>query len=389
MNYLELARQHETQIIAWRRDIHQHPELGFEEKRTASLVANALRDMGIEIETGIGRTGVVAHIGNGNGRKIGIRADMDALPIQETVDLPFASKIPGKMHACGHDAHTAILLGVASILQSIPEIDGEIRLLFQPSEERWEADGTSGATAMIADHAMDDLDAVIALHVNSLLPVGQIEVTDGMALAAVDTFTATVFGTGCHGATPHVGVDPIWIAAQVINAIQSIRSRRTNPTSASVVTIGSIHAGSAPNVIPDQVTFSGTIRSFEASIREQIHAELDRAFSIAKTLGGDYTLDINHGYPSLHNDPKIASLMREVSAGYLGGENATVGKPMMGGEDFAYMAQKVPGAMLTLGARYDDVHRPHHSPIFALGEDSFKYGSAILAESAIRLLQQD
>lgn len=389
MNFLDIAKELEPQIIAWRRDIHQHPELGFEETRTANVVANALREMGVEVETGVGRTGVVARFGNGNGRKVGIRADMDALPIQEAVELPFASVTPGKMHACGHDAHTAMLLGVAKILQAVPDINGEIRLLFQPSEERWDADGISGATAMIADKALDELDAVIALHVNSLLPVGQVEVTDGMALAAVDTFTATIMGVGCHGAMPHVGIDPIWIAAQVINAVQSIRSRRTNPTSGSVVTIGSIHAGDAPNVIPDRVTLNGTIRSFEESIRNQIHEELDRAFSIARTLGGDYELHIQRGYPALYNDPSIAALMRDVSAGYVGTENSRVGAPIMGAEDFAYMAQKAPGAMLTLGARYDDVNRPHHSPIFALGEDAFKYGTAILAESALRLLQDN
>jgi len=387
MNFLQMATEIEPQIIAWRREIHQYPELGFEETRTANLVANALREMGVEVETGVGRTGVVARFGNGNGRKVGIRADMDALPIQEAVDLPFASTTPGKMHACGHDAHTAMLMGVAKVLQAMPEINGEIRLLFQPSEERWDADGVSGATAMIADKALDDLDAVIAIHVNSLLPVGQIEVTDGMALAAVDTFTATIFGVGCHGAMPHVGIDPIWISAQVINAVQSIRSRRTNPTSGSVVTIGSIHAGDAPNVIPDRVQLNGTIRSFDESIRNQIHEELDRAFSVARTLGGDYELHIQRGYPALYNEPAIAALMRDVSAEYLGKENSRVGNPIMGAEDFAYMAQKAPGAMLSLGARYDDMNRPHHSPIFALGEDAFKYGTAILAESAMKLLQ--
>ncbi|MDQ7025816.1 MAG: amidohydrolase [Anaerolineae bacterium] len=389
MDFLEKAKAIEDQIIAWRRAIHANPELGFEEHKTASLVLEALRDMGIEAQAGVGRTGVVARIGNGDGRKIGIRADMDALPLDEAVDLPFKSTVAGKMHACGHDAHTAMLLGVAKILHDMPDINGEIRLLFQPSEERWGADGISGATAMISDNALEELDAVIAVHVDSMTPVGEITVSDGNASAAADMFYATIKGIGCHGASPHTGVDPIWIAAQVINAVQAIRSRRTDPTTGSVISMGAIHGGSAPNIIPAEVTINGTIRTFDEDIRNQIHEELDKAFQIARTLGGDYELNISKGYPPMWNDPSIAQLLRDVSAGILGAENAQEGKPGMFGEDFAYMQKKAPGAMLSLGARYDDQHRPHHSPIFALGEDSFKYGTAIMAESAVRLLKQD
>jgi amidohydrolase len=388
MDFLEKAQEIEEQIIAWRRDIHANPELGFEEKRTANVVAEALREMGIETEVGVGRTGVVARIGNGNGRKIGIRADMDALPIQESVDLPFASTVAGKMHACGHDAHTAMLLGVARILHDIPEINGEIRLLFQPSEERWDEQGISGATAMISDKALDELDSVIALHVNSMLQIGEVQVTDGMALAAVDTFIAKVKGVGCHGAMPHTGIDPIWITSQVINAIQAIRSRRTDPTSASVVTIGAIHGGDAPNVIPHEVELRGTIRSFDEEIRDQIHTELDKAFQITCVFGGDYELEIQRGYPAMFNDPIVAQLLRDVATKNVGAEKTTLGEPRMGAEDFAYMTQKAPGAMMFLGAKFDEQHRPHHSPIFAISEEPLKYGSAILAETAMRLLTQ-
>lgn len=383
-DFLEKSKAIEDQIIAWRRDIHQNPELGFEETRTANVVAQALREMGVEAEVGVGRTGVVARIGNGEGAKIGIRADMDALPIQETVDLPFASQIDGKMHACGHDAHTAMLLGAARILNDM-DIDGEIRLLFQPSEEKWDDDGVSGATAMIDDSAVEGLDRVIALHVDSTMPVGEVAVTDGFALAAVDSFTATIIGEGTHGASPHLGIDPIFISAQVINAVQGIRSRRTDPTSASVVTIGAIHGGTATNIIPNEVTFMGTIRSYDEDIRAQLHDELDKAFSIARAMGGDYKLEIQRGYPALYNDPAVAGLLRDIAGQYV---TANVGAPKMGAEDFAYMAQKAPGAMLFLGAKFDDKHRPHHSPIFAIGEDSFKYGSAILAETAVALMKQ-
>ena len=198
MDFLEKATEIEDQIIAWRRDIHANPELGFEETRTANVVAQTLREMGVEVEVGVGRTGVVARLGNGQGPKIGIRADMDALPIQEEVDLAFKSTVPGKMHACGHDAHTAMLLGAARILHDM-DIDGEVRLLFQPSEEKWDADGVSGATAMISDNALEELDKVIALHVDSTMPVGEIAIGEGYVLAAVDTFEATIKGEGTHG----------------------------------------------------------------------------------------------------------------------------------------------------------------------------------------------
>lgn len=388
MDFLEKATEIEDQIIAWRRDIHANPELGFEETRTANVVAEALREMGIETEVGVGKTGVVARIGNGNGRKIGIRGDMDALPIQEAVDLPFASKVTGKMHACGHDAHTAMLLGVARILHDIPDINGEIRLLFQPAEENNGKREFSGAEAMINDNAADELDAVIALHVSSMLPVGEVHVTDGIALAASDPFSAKIKGVGCHGASPHTGLDPIWIAAQVINALQAIRSRRTNPTSASVVTVGAIHGGSAPNIIPNEVELRGTLRSFTDEMRKQIHEEVDKAFQLTRAFGGDYELEIQHGYPPLYNAPAVSQLLREVAGEIVGTEKAIKSSPRMGGEDFAFMTRKAPGAMMFLGAQFDEMSRPHHSPIFAISEEPLKYGSAILAETAIRLLQQ-
>lgn len=384
MTFLDQAVEIEEQIIGWRREIHKNPELGFEEFQTANLVAEALRDMGLEVEVGVGRTGVVARVGDGDGPKIGIRADMDALPIHETVDLPFKSQIAGKMHACGHDAHTAMLLGAARILNDTPDLSGEIRFLFQPSEEKWDENGISGATAMIDDNAVEELDHVIALHVDSTLPVGQVKIGEGYVLAAADTFVATIIGEGTHGASPHLGKDPFFMLAQVINAIQGIRSRQTDPTSASVITIGAVHGGEAPNVIPDRVEIRGTIRSYDEEIRNQLHEGLEKALSISRVFGGDYELNISRGYPALYNDPAVAGLMRGIAEQYTDPQPAP---PRMGAEDFSYMAQKAPGAMMFLGAKYDDHHRPHHSPIFALGEDAFKYGSAILAETAVALMK--
>lgn len=387
MSLLEQARAIEEDIIEIRRDIHAHPELGFEETRTSQLVADELRKLGLEPQTGVGRTGVVAKIGTGS-PVIAIRADMDALPIHEANDTPYKSKIDGKMHACGHDAHTAMLLGVAKVLVDLPELPaGEIRLLFQPSEEKWDDEIKSGAVRMIEDGALEGVDAVIALHTDSLSPVGEIHISDGVIAAAVDEFEAVIKGVGTHGAQPHTGIDPIFIAAQVINVVQGIRSRRTTPISASVVTIGAIHAGNAANVIPDRVELKGTIRTFDEDIRDQIHEELKKAFEVARVMGGDYELVIERGYPTVYNAPEIADVIREVAHPIIGEENTISTPPMMGAEDFAYMSQLAPGAMFMLGAKFDDMHRPHHSPIFEISEDSLKLGTAILAETAVKLLK--
>ncbi|MBL8157534.1 MAG: amidohydrolase, partial [Anaerolineae bacterium] len=240
---LDRARGLQDQLIEWRRDIHMHPELSFQEFRTARLVADTLRDMGIEVETGVGKTGVVARIGEGH-PIIGIRADMDALPLQELNDVAYKSQTPNVMHACGHDAHTSMLLGVAKLLNEMPDRPaGEVRFLFQPSEEDEDDEGKSGAVRMIEDGALEQLDAVIALHINSNIPTGQIRIATGYNSAAVDSFEATIIGEGCHGAYPHQGVDPIFILAQVINAVHGIRARRINPVHPAVISIGSVHAG--------------------------------------------------------------------------------------------------------------------------------------------------
>lgn len=389
MTFLEQAKSLEDQIIEWRRDIHMNPELGFEETRTAKMVAENLRNMGIETEVGVGITGVVGRIGDGKGPKIGIRADMDALPIQEANDVAYKSKVAGKMHACGHDAHTAILMGVAQMLNNTKGLpSGEIRLLFQPSEEKWDEELKSGATRMIDDSALEDLDAVIALHVSSQLKSGQVSIGEGNMLAAVDSFSAVIKGEGCHGASPHTGVDPIWIQAQIVNAIQAIRSRRLNPIAPSVITIGAIHGGTATNVIPHEVRMIGTIRSYSEEIRDQQHAELEKAFALTRAFGGDYELTIERGYPALYNDPEVAQLIRTVGIEAIGEDQLPPAEPGMGAEDFAYMTQKAPGAMFFLGAKLDEVNRPHHSPIFDIDEKALHIGAAVLAETAVRLLKE-
>jgi amidohydrolase len=385
---LDRARSLEDMTISLRREFHMNPELSFKEIRTAKRVAEELNKMGIEAETGVGVTGVVARIGEGH-PAIGIRGDMDALPITEEHDSPYKSQNPGVMHACGHDAHTAILLTVAKMLNEMPDRPkGEIRLLFQPSEEDFGADGKSGAVRMIEDGALENLDGVIALHMNSEKPAGKIGIVDGFACAAVDSFKAKIIGEGCHGAYPHTGIDPIYIVAQVINAIHGIRARRINPVLPALISVGSIHAGKADNVIPAEVELGGTIRSYDDTVRQQLWTELERAFSVARALGGDYKLEITKGYPSMYNAPEVAGLIRTVTREMLTDDGFYADEAGMGAEDFSYMTQKAPGAMFMLGAKYDETNRPHHSPIFDIAESPFAIGAAILAETAVRMMKK-
>ena len=384
----EGAQAIEDQIIAWRRDFHMHPELGFQEFRTAGLVAENLRALGLEVMTGVGKTGVVATLGEGS-PVVGIRADMDALPILEANEVSYVSQNAGVMHACGHDSHTAMLLGVAKLLTEMPNRPaGEIRFFFQPCEETEDKEGKSGAYRMVEDGALDGVDRVIALHVASDLPAGKIIINDGYITAAVDNFYATITGKGCHAAHPDRGVDPIFIVAQVINALHGIRARRLDPVRPAVLSIGSIHGGTTENVIPDEVTISGTLRSYDDVTREQLWREVENALGVARALGGDFTLRIQKGCPSVYNDPAVSGLIRETARDLFGSDGIIADEPGMGGEDFSYMTRKAPGAMFRLGAKFDELNRPHHNPKFDLNESAFKNGAALLAETAVRLLEQ-
>ena len=385
---LQTALELQDQIIAWRRDFHKHPELSFQEHRTAQVVADALREMGLRVETGVGKTGVVGVLGEGR-PAVGIRADMDALPLQEANDVPYASQTPGVMHACGHDAHTAILLGIARILSTMEDRpSGEVRFLFQPCEEDQDEDGKSGAMLMVEEGALENLDAVIALHVASELPAGKVEIDGGYSTAAVDSFEAKITGKGCHGAYPHLGRDPIFILAQVINAIHGVRARRINPVRPAVISIGSVKGGDASNIIPNEVELNGTIRSFDDETREQLWEELENALAVSRALGGDYELAILKGFPSLYNDPEVAGLIRDVAEEMLGADGLYPPEAGMGAEDFSYMAREAPGAMFMLGAQIGEEERPHHSPVFDLDESAFHIGAAVLAETTVRLLNK-
>ena len=381
------AQEITNQLISWRREFHKHPELGFHELRTAARVAEEIERLGYRVRNGVGRTGVVAEKGDGHPIVV-IRADMDALPLQEANNVPYASEEPGVMHACGHDAHTAIALGTARLLTQ-NEYPGTVRFLFQPAEEVADEDGLSGATRMIEDGAMDGVDATLALHVDSSVPVGEIRVSDGPSSAGVDTFYAKIIGRGGHGAAPHKVVDPIHIAGHVILLLNGIVSRRLHPIEPAVVSLGSIHGGQATNVIPESVTLSGTIRYMNPEVQKQIHVEIERALSIAQSLGGDYELNIEIGYPPMYNDGQVVHLIEKAARRILGEKHVKAPKGDMGAEDFGFFSNLAPGAMFMLGCRIERDERKHHSPRFDIDEACLPVGAAVMTEAALMLLKQD
>ncbi|MCB8977717.1 MAG: amidohydrolase [Ardenticatenaceae bacterium] len=387
---LNKAKALHDELIRLRRDIHAHPELGFQEFRTSALVADTLTELGIDVKTGVGRTGVVGQIGTGNGPTIAIRADMDALPILQKSDAAYKSQNPGVMHACGHDSHTAMLLGAAHLLkQSLADggWNGNVRFLFQPSEEAFDENGISGATAMIADGALEDVDAVIALHVASDYPSGQLRFQDGYSLANVDSFKAWVRGDGGHGAYPHTGSDPLHMLSVILPAIYAIPSRRINPLRGCVVSLGQVSGGAAPNVIPNEVYIQGTIRSYHDDVREQLWAEVENAFKLSEMMGGSYEFQLAKGYPAMFNNEQVNGWLRDVAEEF-GEKTAVLDTEFgMGAEDFAYMTREAKGAMFMLGAAINDgVVRHHHTDIFDIDEGVLPLGAAILAETAHRFV---
>lgn len=383
---LEKAKELHQQMIDWRRDFHMHPELGFEEVRTSAKVAEIMKGLGYRVKTGVGKTGVVAELGD---KKpiVGIRADMDALPILEANDVPYKSKNEGVMHACGHDAHTSIALAVATLLKDT-DLPGTVRFLFQPSEEKEDKEGISGAPRMIEDGAADDLDAVIALHVDANEKTGLVQISDDVSAAGVDTFYGTVIGQGGHGSTPEKVIDPILITGHVILALHSIVSRRLWPFDPAVVSIGSVNGGMIDNVIPEKVELTGTMRFLETHVQEKLHEEIERAFQIARTMGGDYKLKIVKGYPPMHNNTEIVNLMNKVAGDLIGADNVVLPPPQLGAEDFGFFMQKAPGAMFMLGCRFEGDVRRHHDPRFDVNEECLPTGASILAETALRYMRQ-
>ena len=391
---LDEAKALAPELVRLRRDVHRHPELGFKEFRTAKIVADTLQEIGgIKVRPEVGITGVVGDMGSGSGPTIAIRADMDALPILEKSGADYSSTNEGVMHACGHDAHTAILLGVAHLLKESfarDDLQGNVRFIFQPSEEGQDAAGKSGAMRMVEEGVMEGVDAVIALHVMSDQPAGTVVAHEGWAFAATDTFKAWLTGSGGHGASPHLAGDPLWMLGPVLMALHSIVSRRIDPAFPAVVSLGAIHGGSVDNVIPNEVYLNGTLRSFDDAVRRQLIEEVERAVALSRALGGDYRLEILPGYAACWNDPTVSGWLQQVSRDLLGNEVILEKRPGMGAEDFAYMTQAAPGAMFMLGAAIPDgVTRNHHTDIFDINEEVMPFGAAILAETVRRYLRDE
>lgn len=382
---LKQAHAISEELIEWRRDFHMHPEVGFEVQRTAGIVADELEKMGYRVKRGVGKTGVVAEMGEG-GKVIAIRADMDALPILEQNDTEYVSQEAGKMHACGHDSHTAMALGAARILAK-EKLNGRVRFLFQPCEETCDEEGKSGAQRMYDEGAVEGVDYVIAQHVDPTQPLGTIAITEGPSGGGVDTWYATIIGKGGHGAYPHTTVDPFILLAQVINGLNAIVSRRLDPYAPSAISIGVINGGFAENVIPDKVEMKGTIRFTSLEVQKQIREEVRRVFEIAKTLGGNYELGFIFGGMPLINDKYVSEAIGQVGADLLGKDNVHEMQKTLGAEDFPEFLKDAPGAMYMLGTKIEgrEVYELHH-PKFDLDERALPIGTAILAETALRFL---
>jgi amidohydrolase len=398
------AAKLESRVIETRRDIHQHPELGNREVRTQKLVADRLRVLGIEVRTPIAHTGVVGILRGGKpGKVVALRADMDALPVVEQVDVPFKSMVRttyngqdvGVMHACGHDAHVAILLGTAEILAGIREqLAGTVVFLFQPAEEGAPEGEEGGAALMVKEGALDDpkVDAVFGLHVTSRFEVGEIAYRPESMMAAVDSFKIVVHGKQTHGAYPWLGVDPIVVSSQIVLGLQTIPSRQVDVSLApSIVTVGMIRGGVRNNIIPDDVEMVGTIRSLDAHMRDEIHARIKRtAESIATSGGATATVTITPGYPITFNDRALTERMAPTLQRVAGRDKVSVVNPVLGAEDFSFYQQKVPGLFFWVGTRPKGVSAEdaasNHSPKFFIDESGLLLGLRAMTHVAVDYL---
>ncbi len=388
---LEQAKQLKEQVIAWRRDFHQHPELSFEEVRTSRTVAKHLQSLGLEVQTGVGRTGVVGVLrGKESGPTIALRADMDALPMQDQKNVAYQSTVPGKMHACGHDAHTSILMGAAQFLtQVMPPKKGNIKFIFQPAEE-----GGGGARVMMDDGVLQNpkVDAIAGLHVFPAVPTGSITAVKGVGCAAADFIEIKIIGKGGHAAHPHTAVDSITVTAQVITALQQIASRQVDPLESVVITIGTINGGSASNIIAPEVNLTGTVRTLNPSLREQMPGKIEKVIKgITEAMGATYEFTYEMGYPSIINDDQMVELVLQTSDQVLGQGKWTLVKPSMGGEDFSYYTYEVPGVFFRLGVGNPEKNTtyPLHHPLFDVDEDALPIGIALLSATALNYLDRN
>jgi IAA-amino acid hydrolase len=384
---LDRARVLAPTLSAIRRNIHQHPELSFHEYRTAALVADTLRSLGIPIDTEIGKTGVVGHLGTA-GPIVALRADMDALPMQELNEVEYVSQVPDVMHACGHDAHVACLLGAAMLLKDM-NLSGRVCLLFQPSEEGMDDEGKSGAQRMIEDGAMDGVRAIFGLHVEPLHESCSIWLSEGPIASSLDDFKLVIKGIATHGASAYQGVDAILLTAQVVSALHTIVSRRIRPGKTGAVSVGTVQGGTRRNTLADRVEMEGTVRCYDPEVRQTLLAEVKRASELARTLGGDYELTFSGGYPSLINNADLTALVRSAAVQMLGEGAVHPLEPDPGSEDFSYLLEKAPGCYFLLGVHAPgDTQRFLHSPHLDIDESALPVGAAMLAQAALAFLEK-
>jgi amidohydrolase len=379
------------ELVTVRRDLHQHPEIGFEEVRTSGIVAARLRALGLQVRTGVGRTGVTALIRGGKpGRTVLLRADMDALPIEELNDTPYRSQTPGRMHACGHDCHVSILLGVAKrLVAEAPDLAGQVLLVFQPAEELGGPKG--GAEAMIRDGVLDDPkpDGAFGLHVWQDLPVGLVGVTPGPWMAAVDEITVTVRGRGAHGAMPQASVDPVVCLAQIVTALQTIASRNVDPFQQVVVSVTQLRAGTAFNIIPETAWMNGTIRVFDGALWAKLPGMFERIVNgVAQAHGCTAEILYERGNPPTVNDPAQCPVAHAAAADVVGEANVRTGVRTMGGEDFSAFLARVPGVFIAIGSRNEarGLTFDHHHPRFDVDEEALRIGAEVLLRTTRRFL---
>ena len=373
-------------LVEIRRTIHMHPELMYEEEKTAELVAHNLEKLGLEVKKGVAKTGVVGLLrGAKPGKTVAIRADMDALPIEEANPVPYASKIKGKMHACGHDAHTTILLGEARFFSTRRDLlSGNIKWIFQPAEE-----GGAGGRVMTEEGVLENpkVDAIFGAHVFPEIPIGQIGVNEKEGLAATDRVTFKIVGRGGHGAYPHLSRDPILAAGHLITQIHSIVSRSIHPLDSAVISFGKIEGGTAFNIIPDAVELLATVRSLTPQVRETLKERMEQVASgVARSFGLECQFNYDYGYPALVNDPKMSHLVASACGKAIGKEKVAFLRPSMGGEDFAYYLEKVPGSFFRLGCRNEakGFVNAFHNSRFDLDEDVLPFG----VEMFVRIIEE-
>ncbi len=374
------------EVVAWRRHLHQHPELSFHEHETARFVQEQLQKLPNLTLSRPTETSVLAVLKGtaGPGRTVLLRADMDALPIEEETGLEFSSQNPGVMHACGHDGHTAMLLGAAKLLSAHPEqLHGEVRFIFQHAEEFF----PGGAQQLVDAGIMDGVDVVVGEHLMSPVPTGVVAIQGGPLLAASDGFELTVQGKGGHGASPHQTIDPVIVAAHIVVALQNVVSRQLDPMDTAVVTVATIHGGNAKNVIPDTVTLGGTVRSFDENVRQELPKKIEQIIKgVCDTFGATYTLKYQMGYRATVNDHDVARELQEMAREVLPEVQVVQGKPQMGSEDFSAYMTKAPGTFIAIGAGGPGA-APHHHPKFTVDERALEHGLKLYVGAAKKLTQ--